>query len=427
MSNETLLPDGSEWLLRVNYTTREVHGVSVLVVFSCFSLITVVGLLLAISFSAFNTRSWTAAKHPHLFVRTHVAAYFISLLMSDLIQAIGSIMNAKWIRDMAVVTGDACTLQGILKQTADVATAFWTLVIAIHTFCLLFLELRPSRFTLLTTLIAGWSGIGAIVISGQAALNASEYGPFYGISGYWCWISPEYPTSRITLDYMFMFLAAAFSFVLYLLVFLRMRGNIVVFEGRISFKKTGAAWKGKQVDNQALTIAKQMLLYPVAYTILILPIAASRFSSFAGHDVAFGVTIFSDAVFLLSGIVNVTLFSMTRRILPPDSFKIPKWTISNPQPIPEYTIEAGAPDSYYHYAESDEEKEKDYASDAESVPAPAPLRIRTADAEVPKMLAPPPRPQRASGESIYNLYETATSPIALTPADDAAPSAGYGK
>jgi hypothetical protein len=29
MSNETLLPDGSEWLLRMNYTSREVHGVTV--------------------------------------------------------------------------------------------------------------------------------------------------------------------------------------------------------------------------------------------------------------------------------------------------------------------------------------------------------------------------------------------------------------
>ncbi|KAJ6497820.1 hypothetical protein C8R45DRAFT_984363 [Mycena sanguinolenta] len=428
MSNETVaLPDGSEWILRLDYSSEVAHGVSALVVFSCFSLIAIVGLLLAISVSAFNTRSWTAEKHPHLFVRTHVAAYFISLLMADLIQSIGSIMNAKWVREMTVSTGDACTLQGILKQTADVATAFWTLVIALHTFALLFLELKQSRFTLLTTLVAGWSGIGAIVIAGQAALNTSEKGPFYGISGYWCWISPQYPTSRITLDYMFMFMAAVFSFLLYTLIFLRLRGNIVVSEGRVSFRRVGAAWQGKQTDKQALNIAKQMLLYPVAYTILILPIAASRFSSFAGHDVAFEVTIFSDAVFLLSGVVNVTLFSMSWRMLPPESFKIPKWAISNPQPIPEYTIEAG-PDSYYQssgtYSESYEEKEKE-SLDMES--GPAPLRIRTADVEVPTLLAPPPRAHRGSGESLYNLYETATSPIPLTPADDAAPHVGYGR
>jgi len=193
-----LLPDGSEWLLQQTYTTREEHGVTLLVVISCFSLVAVVGLLSAISLSAFNTRS---SRDQHLFVRTHVAAYFVSLLVSDLIQAIGSILNARWLRDMAVEVGGLCTLQGVLKQTADVATAFWTLVIAIHTFALLFLELKSSRFTLLTTLIAGWSGIGAIVIAGPAALNTRQHGPFYGVSGYWCWISPNYPTSRVTLDY----------------------------------------------------------------------------------------------------------------------------------------------------------------------------------------------------------------------------------
>jgi len=227
---------------------------------------------------------------------------------------------------------------------------------------------------------------------------------------------------------MFMFMAAAFSFVLYTLIFLRMRGNIVLEGRRISFRRTGTAWRGKQFENQALAIARLMLLYPVAYTIIILPIAASRFSAFAGNDVPFEVTIFSAAVFLLSGIVNVTLFTTTRRILPPDSFKIPKWTISRPQPIPDYTVEAG-PDSYYQpsgtYAESHEEKEKEYSSDVESAPAPAPLRIRTTESEVsPTTLAAPSISHRGSGESVYNLYES-TSNIPLTPPDDAQPNAHH--
>ncbi|KAJ7124978.1 hypothetical protein C8R44DRAFT_781958 [Mycena epipterygia] len=417
MSDSLLLPDGSELLVRMAYTAREVQGVTVLVVISCFSLIAVVGLLLVIALSAFNTRS---SLDQHLFVRTHVAAYFISLLLSDLIQALGSILNARWIHDMAVVYGDLCVLQGVLKQLADVSTAFWTLVIAIHTFCLLFLELKPGRFVLLATLIAGWFGIATIVIAGPAALDTRHRGPFYGVSGYWCWISPQYPTSRITLDYMFMFMAALFSFILYSLIFLRMRGNVVVTGRRISVRWTGiSAWRGKQFEGQALAIARQMLLYPVSYTILILPIAASRFSAFRGHDVPFAVTIFSAAVFLLSGLVNVTLFTTTRRVLPLDSIKIPKWAISKPQPLPEYTVEAG-PDSYYQssgtYAESlDEEKDKEYASEAtDTVP---PLRIRTGEFETTLTMPARSASNRDSGESVYNLYETTTT-IPLTPADD---------
>ncbi|KAF8185602.1 hypothetical protein K438DRAFT_2155481 [Mycena galopus ATCC 62051] len=331
MSDDTPLSDGSEWLLRVDYTSREVHGVSVLVVFSCFSLTAVIGLLLAISLSAFNTRSWSSHQHPHLFVRTHVAAYFISLLLSDLIQAIGSILNARWIRDMAVAVGDTCTLQGVLKQTADVATAFWTLVIAIHTFSLVFLGREPSRITFVATLVIGWSGIAAIVIAGPAAQNTTLHGLFYGISGYWCWISAEYPGSRITYVAL-MFTAAAFSFMLYILIYLRLRGKIIIEGKSISFRRTGLEWRGGH-DTQTLSIARKMLLC-VAYTILILPIAAARFSSFAGQDVPFEVTIFTDAVFLLSGVVNVAVFTITRRILPPDSFKVLTWTMSRTQSMP---------------------------------------------------------------------------------------------
>lgn len=59
-----------------------------------------------------------------------------------------------------------------------------------------------------------------------------------------------------------------------------------------------------------------MLLYPVVYTILILPIGAVRFAEWTGHDVTLGPVIFSDCVFLLSGLVNATLFVTTRRVVP---------------------------------------------------------------------------------------------------------------
>jgi hypothetical protein len=111
-------------------------------------------------------------------------------------------------------------------------------------------------------------------------------------------------------------------------------------------------------------------LLQVAYTVVILPIAAARFSDWAGKDVPFDVTIFwsvslpvnidlrsswegsiSDTVFLLSGIVNVTLFTTTRRILPPGSIKLPRFSvekraISRPQIITEYDLESGSLSSH---------------------------------------------------------------------------------
>jgi len=64
-----------------------------------------------------------------------------------------------------------------------------------------------------------------------------------------------------------------------------------------------------------IVIAKQMLLFPVAYTILILPVASLRFTEWAGHGVAFESVIFCGSILMLSGLVHVILFLTTRRIL----------------------------------------------------------------------------------------------------------------
>ncbi|KAG9220987.1 hypothetical protein CCMSSC00406_0002413 [Pleurotus cornucopiae] len=177
MADAIKLPNGDVFQLTVPYTAREANGVTALVVISCFSLVAVVGLLGAIVLSAFNTRNW---KDQNLFVRTHVAAYFISLLLCDFFQAVGSILGATWIRQMGVHYGSTCVAQGVLKHLSDVGSAVWTLVIATNTFCLLFLEIRLRHFVLWSTLIAGWFGIGAIVIAGPASLNTVKKGPFLG-------------------------------------------------------------------------------------------------------------------------------------------------------------------------------------------------------------------------------------------------------
>jgi len=340
------LPNGADFILRMAYSSKEAHGVTVLVVISCFSLIAVIGLVGAISLSAYNTRS---SMDQHLFVRTHVAAYFMCLLVCDLLQATGSIMNSTWVRQMSVSVGDYCTAQAVIKQMADVATAFWSLVIAIHTFCLLVLQIKLRQFVLWTTLFGGWSAIFAVVIAGPASLETYEKGPFFAISGYWCWISPDYGPERITLDYMIMFLSAAFSFTLYTMIYLKLRGNLILNGWRVRFVRVSAEnlanWRGRKLGDESLQIAKQMLLYPIAYVILLFPIAVTRFATWSGHDIPFEATIFSAAVFLCSGVVNVTLFACTRPVLPPKSMRI--WRISQPTIVHPPSPKEDGEDEYY--------------------------------------------------------------------------------
>ncbi|KAI0093426.1 hypothetical protein BDY19DRAFT_425166 [Irpex rosettiformis] len=343
MTNFTVeLPNGNDFWLQKDLTESQAAGVLVLVITSSISALSILILFAALAISAWNTRK---VDNPNLFVRSHAVAYLVSLLLCDLLQAIGSIMNAEWYIDRAVTFLPFCEAQGAIKQIADLGTAIWSLVIALHTFWVLFLRIQTRKLVMIASLVAVWAGIATLVISGPAALPTKRDGPFFAISGYWCWISDQYTVSRITLDYMFMFISAALSFILYILIFMKLRGNIVVVGTRVRFRmRRGTdAVTGLAADDEIVAIAKTMLIYPVAYTIIIAPIAIVRFMEMGGHDVSFFATIFTDTIYLCSGrhfgsvrlcaladksigTVNVLLFFLTRRVLPRHSVITKKFT-----------------------------------------------------------------------------------------------------
>jgi hypothetical protein len=59
-----------------------------------------------------------------------------------------------------------------------------------------------------------------------------------------------------------------------------------------------------------------MLRHPITYIMLVLPLAATRFSAFSGTSAPFPVIIFSASVFSLTGFVNAVLFCSARNVLP---------------------------------------------------------------------------------------------------------------
>ena len=203
-------------------------------------------------------------------------------------------------------------------------------MIGAHTFSLLFLRRKYSDRTCYIILFASW---GLLVLEtcfeNFVLAQPNENRPYFGVAGYWCWITALHPIERFTTAYLFMFLSAALSFILYSLVFFRLRGNISVSGGyKMSFHRrpkviTGRTSDGtyittddRRVESHLTTLAKQMLLYPVAYTILVLPMAACRFSSFSSISVPFSATIFTASLFMLHGFLNMVLFFTTGDIIP---------------------------------------------------------------------------------------------------------------
>jgi len=304
------------------YAPGQAGAVMFLVVAGVLSILAVLSVLLY--YSVFVQRTKT-------YQRTNVVPYLISLFLANVLQAIGTIMNAKWASKGIVYDGGFCSLQGGIKNAANVGTALWSFIIAAHVFNLLFLRWRTTRLSMYATLIGGWSIIVTIATIGPSFIETEEKGPYFGVSGYWCWITDNYPREQTFLEYFFEFLSAGLGFVLYALVLLRVRGNLTTVDGRwrLIWIARSQAWQlsiGRDmIDSAMLRVAANLVWYPVAYSLIIIPVALARLSSFTGHHVPFWATITTDVIFNLTGLVNSVLLLTTRSVLP-DTGALPQFT-----------------------------------------------------------------------------------------------------
>ncbi|KAI6119804.1 hypothetical protein F5141DRAFT_35339 [Pisolithus sp. B1] len=300
-------------------------GMTVIVVASAASALAVGGVLLYIVYSAVTiqrnaSRRWSTDTHIHY--------YFLNLMVSDLIQAVGGLLNIKWIVEASVYPCPFCTVQGIsalllleirlslfagfFKQVADVGVALSTMAIALHMLQVLVLGWRsPPKFALLILAIIWLSILILVVVPNVAQHN------IYGPTDYWCWIDGG-TAEQIGLDYVWMWLAAVLNIISYLFLVLVIK-RVVLADGN-SFR-----WWGKQersVPQAAETSAEsvkaiQMFFYPLVYIIVVLPISAARFSEFRGHNVPFAVTAFADTLFASCGLFDTILYALTRpRLMP---------------------------------------------------------------------------------------------------------------
>ncbi|KAI0646424.1 hypothetical protein C8Q79DRAFT_909633 [Trametes meyenii] len=258
----------------------------------------------------------------HKLRNTRIVPFFVSLLVANLLQAIGTLINGKWAVDRAVHDGSLCRAQGGIKQAGNVAMALWSFTLALHVFMLLFSRVALTKTLSWLLLGAGWGMVVFVVAIGPAAIQTPERGPYFGPTGYWCWITEQYPHEQLYLEYFFEFLSAGMSFFLYTAVLLRVRGNLVKTSGKwnLRFVPHGERWilaiRRDAIDGYMMEIAARMVWYPVAYTVLLIPVTIARFVMFSGRDVPFGATIFADFVFNLQGVVNVALLLATGRLIP---------------------------------------------------------------------------------------------------------------
>ncbi|EUC54357.1 slime mold cyclic AMP receptor [Rhizoctonia solani AG-3 Rhs1AP] len=278
------------------------------------------------------------------FTHSALGVFLISLLLSDLVQGVAFSINFKWAADGNMRPSVACTAQGAVSQVGDLGSAIWSLAIAYYTFSLLFLFKKPPIWITWSIVILGWSTIIVLPIIGPYGIeNVKTRGHFYAISGAWCWVGDGYQLERFLYVYMWIFLSLGTSLVLYGLVYLRFSGHLIVENGKLAWNKSSVGWsfgsfmigitststptrqsaiprpsetcQVNGIGKHLKTISKRLMLYPLVYSIVTIPVAVCRIGTLAGWKPPFGLYIFAGITFSSSGITNVILFIATRHSL----------------------------------------------------------------------------------------------------------------
>jgi len=190
-----------------------------------------------------------------------------------------------------------------------------TLAIAVHTSAVLLWEWKPPpglwRSYLVVFVI--WLFIS---LENGISWKLHHAAGYIENTGLWCWIGDGFPKERILLEYFWMWFTALSNLLLYVPLFLALRGNLVIRGYHLRWRKvsSGEAWTA---PNHASAVARQMLWYPFAYVIIVLPIAIVRWLAFSGTNVPTAATIFAGILFCLSGFINSLLYPATRPALLP--------------------------------------------------------------------------------------------------------------
>ncbi|KAF8674985.1 hypothetical protein RHS04_06957 [Rhizoctonia solani] len=288
--------------------------------------------------------------------RSNLDVYMINLFISELLMSLGGMLDAKWANESAVYCGGYCDAQGSLQYLGETSVALWTLAVTLHTWQSVVCARRiPFRWLLcvaVTGVIWGFVFLFNFVAFSQRPRSGDDR--YFTPGPFWCWINPKYSTERLVGEYLWLWVAGFGNLLVYIPLFLLLRGNIVL--GSEGIKSHRWHWTPPSVSNVFKTDtrsevespapddiydevnirkeATKMLWYPAAYTILVLPLSIVRWANLRAVELKWdGVspqdntfrngelvyhksmaiaTLVFHALFRLSGVINVILVLATR-------------------------------------------------------------------------------------------------------------------
>jgi hypothetical protein len=269
-------------------------GLIPITVFAMMSLLSVTALL---GFITHRLISWRRHYREYVGYNQYVILIY-NLLLADLQQSIAFSISFHWLRLDAILAPTApCFIQGWFLNIGDVASGLFVLAIAIHTWLGVVKGYKMPYMWFVVSILGIW--FFALLMTAIGPLMHQDR--FFSRAGGWCWISGQFQDERLWLHYLWIFIVEFGTIAIYGHVFIHLRGRIRSIMTNDTSKLTRAT--------------KFMILYPIAYLALTLPIAVGRMVAMGGKAMPDTFFMVAGALLTSCGWVDALLYTLTRRVL----------------------------------------------------------------------------------------------------------------
>jgi hypothetical protein len=296
-------------------------------VVAILSLTSTLGLL---SFLTYRFIFWQRYYKRPLAQNQYVVLIY-NLLLVDLQQAIAFLISLHWVSRGSVHFGEtACYLQGWWIQIGDPGSGLFVLSIALHTGAVVLRGRQLPFRNFVYCVIALWLfiltlgfipvglyGSKAFVITEANWVCTStcslmlEHDSTKFCLTLQCWLSPQKQNERLWGHYLWIFLSEFGTIVLYAIMFFYLRRRM---------QQAKILRRGQQESLQRLNrVVIYMVIYPVVYVLLSLPLAAGRMATAQGNSPSKNYFAVAGSLMALSGLMDVIVYTVTRRHLITDT------------------------------------------------------------------------------------------------------------
>ncbi|KAJ6050387.1 uncharacterized protein N7446_010496 [Penicillium canescens] len=248
-------------------------GLIAIILIASLSVLTTFALLIFVAYRLIFSRS-----HSSRYVGYNQYIILIyQLILADLQHSLGYLISVKWlVEDKITADSWTCFVQGMWLQLANPGSGLFVLAIAIHTCLAVTMNRKLSYRAFVAFIISIWVFLVALVIIPIAMHGREAIVP----SGPWCWINSKYEPLRLYTHYLWIFVAEFGSASLYAIVAFQLR-QIITQSAILENRRTET---GRMAMMQGITPSP-------AY-----------FCAAA-------------AIITSSGVVDVTIYTLTRRNL----------------------------------------------------------------------------------------------------------------